>query len=207
MFEYAYNRHSAELMCVYPVDMKRPHMVLSRSSSSLVVHVVLSSRTSAATRMMPYLAPCELAPLGSAALSSLKCAGLTWSISTSCPSGRRINMRASRGIPRNASASLAMVKPPFMTATILKYCSCFVLTSRGGQELRHRADRAGVVGSILKALIEPERAGSRRLLENQARSAIIKAGDRAMPKDARPEFIESTAGEVAAELARRGIRA
>ena len=28
-----------------------------------------------------------------------------------------------------------------------------------------------------------------------------------MPKDARPEFIESTAGEVAAELARRGIRA
>jgi hypothetical protein len=27
-----------------------------------------------------------------------------------------------------------------------------------------------------------------------------------MPKDARPEFIESTAGEVAAELARRGIR-
>jgi len=32
-------------------------------------------------------------------------------------------------------------------------------------------------------------------------------GDRTMPKDARPEFIESTAGEVAAELARRGIRA
>ena len=28
-----------------------------------------------------------------------------------------------------------------------------------------------------------------------------------MPKDARPEFIESTVGEVAAELARRGIRA
>ena len=28
-----------------------------------------------------------------------------------------------------------------------------------------------------------------------------------MPKDARPEFIESTAGEVAAELVRRGIRA
>ena len=27
-----------------------------------------------------------------------------------------------------------------------------------------------------------------------------------MPKDARPEFIESTAGEVAAELARRDIR-
>ena len=28
-----------------------------------------------------------------------------------------------------------------------------------------------------------------------------------MPKDARPDFIESTAGEVTAELARRGIRA
>ena len=28
-----------------------------------------------------------------------------------------------------------------------------------------------------------------------------------MPKDARPEFIENTAGEVAAELKRRGIRA
>jgi hypothetical protein len=27
-----------------------------------------------------------------------------------------------------------------------------------------------------------------------------------MPKDARPEFIESTAGDVAAELVRRGIR-
>src|SRR3954468_11195545 len=61
-------------------------MVLLRSSSSLVVHVVfLSSGTSAATRMMPYRAPCELAPLGSAALSSLKCAAVTWSISTSRP--------------------------------------------------------------------------------------------------------------------------
>jgi hypothetical protein len=37
--------------------------------------------------------------------------------------------------------------------------------------------------------------------------AIIRAGDSDMPKDVQPEFIESTAGEVAAELVRRGIRA